>query len=183
MKTEAFITPRLILRRLRMEDAMQLHVNCSSDAKVARYLRRSVTLDPQKTKALVASWIERYEMEDFFLWAVEFEGQVIGTVNLHDVCREKKCCEIGFSIGSRWWKQGIMTEAAGAVLRCAFDKLDFDRITGWCAAENSASARVMEKIGMRRESRAGQTIRLSSGEYAGQIWYSACKDDRERIDE
>lgn len=181
MKTETFITPRLILRRLRLEDAMQLHVNCSSDVKVARYLRRSPTLDPQKTKALVAGWIERYEIDDFFLWAVEYEGQVIGTVNLHDVCRDKKCCEIGFSIGSRWWKQGIMTEAAGAVIRYAFDKLDFERITGWCAAENLASARVMEKIGMRKENRARQTIQLGSGEYAGQVWYSVCKDDKERI--
>ena len=181
MKTEMFITPRLILRRLRMEDAMQLHVNCSSDVKVARYLKRSPTLDPQMTKKIVAGWIERYEIDDFFLWAVEYEGLVIGTVNLHDVCREKKCCEIGFSIGSRWWKQGIMTEAAGAVISYAFDKLDFERITGWCAAENAASARVMEKIGMRKENRARQTIQLGSGEYAGQVWYSVCKDDKERI--
>ena len=181
MKTEAYLTPRLILRRIRMEDAMPLHINCSSDPKVARYLRRSATIDPMKTKALVAGWIERYETDDFFLWAVEYEGQVIGTVNLHDVCREEKCCEIGFSIGSKWWKQGIMTEAAGAVVRRALNELGFERVAGWCAAENEASARVMEKIGMTKENGARQPVRLGSGEWTNQIWYSICKNAEEKI--
>ena len=179
MKTEAFRTPRLILRRIRPEDAMQLHVNCSSDAKVARYLRRSATLDPMKTKALVADWAERYEIDDFFLWAVEFEGLVIGTVNLHDICRAEKRCEIGFSIGSKWWKQGIMTEAAGAVVRRALGELGFERVIGWCAAENAASARVMEKIGMTREAvrRAAQS---PFDRWKDEIWYSISKKDEER---
>jgi len=181
MRTEMIRTERLTLRRLRPADALPLHENCSSDEKVVRFLERSACADPEATKALVAEWIGMYETEDFFLWAIEFNGQVIGTVNLHEIDRTAGQCEIGFSIGSRWWNRGIMTEAAGAVIRYAFDPLDFVRITGWCAAENLASARVMEKIGMRKEKGARQTIRLGSGEYAGQIWYSVCKDDKERI--
>ena len=177
MRTETLITGRLILRRFRAEDAASLHENCSSDAAVVRWLERSACTDPEITQSLVNGWIEQYESEDFFLWAVEYEGAVIGTVNLHDVCRVERCCEIGFSIGSKWWNKGIMTEAAGAVVRRALRELGFERITGRCAAENKASARVMEKIGMKKE-RGAQP---DSGEWTNQIWYSICRSDEERI--
>lgn len=177
MYTETIRTERLILRRFRPEDALQLHENCSSDAAVIRYLEREACTDPKATESLVNSWIERYEGEDFFLWAVEFEGAVIGSVNLHDVCRAEGRCEIGFSIGSAWWNRGIMTEAAGAVVRHALDRLGFERITGWCAAGNAASARVMEKIGMKRGVRMPDAVQLSGGEWADKILYSLEKEE------
>lgn len=177
MRTETIQTGRLILRRLRAEDALQLHENCSSDEAVVRHLERSACDDPEITKALVTDWIGKYEMDDFLLWAVEWDGQVIGTVNLHDIDRGKGQCEIGFSIGSHWWNQGIMTEAAGAVARHALEGLGFARVTGWCAAENMASARVMEKIGMKREKCMQNAVRLSNGKMADQIWYSVRKGE------
>lgn len=181
MRTGILKTKRLILRRLRPADALPLHENCSSDEAVVRFLARGVCADPEVTKALVADWIGMYETEDFFLWAVEFEEQVIGMVNLHEICRETGSCEIGFSIGSRWWNRGIMTEAADAVVKHALEALGFERITGWCAAENTGSARVMEKIGMRREGCTKRSVRLSNGEWADQIWYSIRKGDKERV--
>lgn len=181
MRTETMKTTRLTLRRLRAEDARALHENCSSDAEAARYLERSTCVNPEVTQALVNGWIGMYETEDFFLWAVEYEGRVIGTVNLHDIDRGEGQCEIGFSIGSKWWNKGIMTEAADAVVKHAFEALGFERIIGWCAAENIGSARVMEKIGMKRERCTRQSIRLSDGGWADQIWYWIRKDDKERV--
>ena len=177
MRTETLKTKRLMLRRLRAEDARALHENCSSDAAVVRWLERSACADAEITKDLVSGWIEQYEREDFFLWAVEFERNVIGTVNLHDVCRAEKRCEIGFSIGSKWWNRGIMTEAAGAVARHALGELEFERIDGWCAADNIGSARVMEKIGMKKERSEPNAVRLSCGERADRIWYAMRKEE------
>lgn len=177
MRTETLKTKRLTLRRLQAEDARALHENCSSDENVVRYLERGVCADPETTKALVKDWIKRYKTDDFFLWAVEFSGQVIGTVNLHDIDRENRRCEIGFSIGSKWWNQGIVTEAAGAVAGHAFSTLGFECIIGWCAAENAASARVMEKISMKKERFEPNAVRLSGGERADRIWYAMRKED------
>ncbi|MBQ2956671.1 MAG: GNAT family N-acetyltransferase [Clostridia bacterium] len=179
MRTETIRTERLILRRLRPEDSKQLHENCSSDEAVVKYLARGACADPEITKALAGRWIDLYETDDFFLWAVEFGGQVIGTVNLHDIDRAAGKCGIGFSIGSNWWNRGIMTEAAGAAVKHALNELGFLMITGWCAAENRASARVMEKIGMKAEARTEMSVRLSSGEYADQIWYSIRREEGE----
>ena len=177
MRTETIATRRLILRRLRVADAGPLHQNCSSDPETARYLKRRAVADPQETAALVAEWVQGYETEDFFLWGIELDGEVIGTVNLHDVCRDMESCEIGYSIGSRWWNRGIMTEAATAVVKHAFDKLEMRRISGWCAAENIGSARVMEKIGMQKEGCARQALRLNDGRLSDQLWFAILRDD------
>lgn len=176
MRTDPLSTLRLTLRRLRAEDAPALHENCSSDRETARYLERSACTNPEATRALVERWIGMYETEDFYLWAIEYEGAVIGTINLHDICREKASCEIGFSIGSHWWNRGIMTEAAGAVLKHAFHSLGFRRIAGWCAAENIGSARVMEKIGMKKEGCALQPVCLSGGRTTNPIRYAIAID-------
>ena len=177
MKTETLTTERLILRRFRPEDARALHENCSCDERTVRFLTRGASSDPAQTEKLVTFWLACYEQDDFLLWAIEWGGQVIGSVNLHDVCREKGRCEIGFSIGSRWWNQGIMTEAAGAVVQHALDGLKFERVEGWCAAGNAASARVMEKIGMLREAGPHPAIRLSDGTEAEQIRYFIGAED------
>ena len=47
--------------------------------------------------------------------------------------------------------RGYATEAAGAMLAFAFEELKLHRVYGDCDARNIASARVMEKLGMRRE--------------------------------
>ena len=49
------------------------------------------------------------------------------------------------------WGLGYATEAAAELLRFGFDRLGLHRITAGCWAANIGSARVMEKIGMRRE--------------------------------
>lgn len=177
MHTETIRTERLVLRRLREEDALPLHRNCSSDPETVRFLTRQAVSDPQITSALVADWIRSYGQEDFFLWAVEFDGEVIGTVNLHDVDRTKGSCEIGFSIGSRWWGKGIMTESVCAVIGQAFSSLGFERIVGWCAEGNAASARVMEKAGMRHTGVERQSVMLSGGSVSDRVWYAVCREE------
>jgi RimJ/RimL family protein N-acetyltransferase len=70
-----------------------------------------------------------------------------------------------------------MTEAAGAVVCHAFSALGFERVVGWCAAGNAAPARVMEKIGMKKERSEPSAVRLSGGERVDRIWYSLREEE------
>jgi len=45
----------------------------------------------------------------------------------------------------------IMTEAARCVVEHAFTQQELYRVQGFCDVDNVASARVLEKVGMRRE--------------------------------
>ena len=57
--------------------------------------------------------------------------------------------EIGYRIHPHYWRQGYATEAARELLRFGFVDLHLQSITAGCHAKNSASARVLQKIGMR----------------------------------
>ena len=59
--------------------------------------------------------------------------------------------ELGYKIGSRWWNQGYSSEAARAVIDYMFRHTDIERMDSFCAVENCASRKVMEKIGMHHE--------------------------------
>lgn len=177
MRTETIRTARLVLRRLREEDAAALYRNCSSDRETVRFLTRRADSCPEETENLVRQWAEAYGQDDFFLWGIEYEGEIVGTVNLHDVSRADGCCGIGYSIGSRWWNRGIMTEAVRAVTAHAFEKLNLRRIAGWCAEGNAASARVMEKAGMRPVEGGSVFVTLGDGSCAARRWYAVRVDD------
>ena len=58
---------------------------------------------------------------------------------------------MGYWIARSFWGRGYATEAASAFLAFGFRELGLHRIWAWCIAENLASARVLEKIGMRQE--------------------------------
>jgi ribosomal-protein-alanine N-acetyltransferase len=64
---------------------------------------------------------------------------------------EAAAAEIGFGIVQAMWGQGYMTEACRAVLDYGFADMGLRRIEARCQITNAASARVLEKIGMRRE--------------------------------
>lgn len=58
---------------------------------------------------------------------------------------------LGWSMDPRVHGRGLATEALRATLEICFDRLGLHRIEGWCFAENAASWRLMERVGMRRE--------------------------------
>lgn len=75
----------------------------------------------------------------------------LGEVHLHVVSRERGCAELGFAFHPEHHGHGYAAEAAGRMLRLAFDTLGFRRVIGRCDADNTASAGLMERLGMRRE--------------------------------
>ncbi|MET3176745.1 UNVERIFIED_ORG: ribosomal-protein-alanine N-acetyltransferase [Arthrobacter sp. UYCu721] len=58
--------------------------------------------------------------------------------------------EIGYVIAADCWGRGYATEAAQSLLRFGLEELGLSEITATCRPENTASARVLEKIGMCR---------------------------------
>jgi RimJ/RimL family protein N-acetyltransferase len=93
-------------------------------------------------------------------------GQLIGDVVLHWLSREHRQGEIGFVFHPDHHGHGYATEASRALLRLAFEELRLHRVVGRLEARNTASARVLEKLGMRREAH------LVENEYVKGEWQS-----------
>lgn len=80
---------------------------------------------------------------------VERAGALIGYVDLHG--DEPGVRELGYVIGpSSAWRRGWATQAAREALEVGFGELGLDRIWAEAVTANTASVRVLERIGMRR---------------------------------
>ena len=78
------------------------------------------------------------------------DGTPIGSVGLHlktDMTDREDECELGYWIGKPFWGQGLIPEAAGELLRHAFEDLGMRAV--WCGYYdgNDKSRRVQEKLG------------------------------------
>lgn len=79
--------------------------------------------------------------------------------------------ELGYWLGKPHWGQGLITEAARALIRRAFTELQLDTL--WCCAndENTGSKRVMEKCGfthIRTEERPAFTYDQDGWTFTGE---------------
>lgn len=76
--------------------------------------------------------------------------EMIGAMGIY-LDEDRRQAELGYNLKKRFWNRGYATEAAKGFLGFGFLGLDLHRITARCDDKNTASFRVMEKIGMRRE--------------------------------
>lgn len=87
------------------------------------------------------------------VWRMIFvDGKPVGNISVEqkeDVYRRDG--EIGYLLLTKYWSKGIMTEAAKEICRIAFEELDIIRITGLYYGPNTASGRVLEKLGFEYE--------------------------------
>jgi ribosomal-protein-alanine N-acetyltransferase len=77
--------------------------------------------------------------------------RVVGLVGFIRWEPDRRCAEIGFGLVQVASGQGLMTEACRAVIDYGFAEMELSRIEARCHLANLASARILEKIGMRRE--------------------------------
>ena len=102
-------------------------------------------------------------------------GALVGAVGL-TIAREHRHAGLGYWIGRQYWGGGLATEAARAVLAYAFGELDLVRIHAGHFADNPASGRVMQKIGMKEEGRLRRHI-FRWGEYRDMVLFGIVKEE------
>ena len=94
------------------------------------------------------------------------DSRVIGNCGIRRKQDNQWEADIGYEPAPESWNQGYATEAAQAMIRLGFEDLDLHRISSWCVANNAASVRVLEKVGMRQEGR------LRENEYFKGRWWN-----------
>jgi len=147
-------TARLTLRSFNADDFDDLYAY-QSRPDVARYLTWEARDRAQARQALAEQCGETTLTAEgnWLTFAVVWRevNRVVGEVGLKWLSREYRQGETGFVFNPDYHGRGLATEAAEAMLALGFDSLGWHRIIGSCDARNHASARLMERIGMRRE--------------------------------
>ncbi|MFE5309631.1 GNAT family N-acetyltransferase [Isoptericola sp. NPDC056605] len=123
---------------------------------VTRWLLRT-QVDPERFRA---SWLASVDDPTDHAAVADLDGAVVGTGTLSvsdamgqsqgDVWRGAQGA-LGYLVDPAYAGRGVATAIAGGLLEVAFAELGLHRVTAGCFAANTASWRVMEKVGMRRE--------------------------------
>ena len=85
--------------------------------------------------------------------------------------------EIGYIIAPEFTGRGYASEAVAELVRICFEELGVRRVVAACFADNTASWRVMEKVGMRREGRSRQASLHRSGRWLDELRYAILADE------
>ena len=181
MGTVRIETNRLILRRFTIKDGGVMYKNWASEDEVTKYLTWQTHASVDVTRKVLEDWISKYNEPDYYNWAIVLKeiGEPIGNIAAGKLDDEKASAFLGWCLGTRWWGQGIMPEAARAVLQYLFMEVEYNRIAAKHDSENVKSGRVMQKIGMTREG----TFRASGKNNRGivdEVYYSILKEEYEK---
>lgn len=165
----ALETGRLRLRRFTDAD-LAAFLAYRNDPEIARYQSWETTTEAeaqlfiaeqrQWQPGMPGSWFQ-------FAIALKATDALIGDCMLHVRADEPRQGEIGYSLARAYQHQGYAAEAIRAVLTYAFQTLRLHRVIATVDCRNTASFRLLERLGLRRE-----------GHFLQDAWYKGewCDD-------
>ncbi len=174
-------TGRLLLRKMRLDDAEAMFAY-ASDPEVTRYVLWETHRSIEDSESFLGFATEGYRRGDFGGWGVVLKdsGAFVGTCGIDvDYGPEHARAELGYVLSREHWGKGLMPEAVRAVIAFGFGRMRLNRLEARCVAENTASARVMEKAGMIYEG----TLRereFIKGAYRDMRFYSILRREYRR---
>lgn len=167
------VTDRLSLRPLAMDDLDAMYaIHRRED--ICRYLYWQPH-DRAETREWLAHRVNQTRFDhirDMIAFAVQRRdtGAVIGWANLRLTSVEHSQGEIGYVLHPDHHGRGFATEVAIVLLRTGFEGAGLHRICARCDGRNVASAKVMERAGMRREAHLREN-EFVKGEWTDEVIY------------
>jgi RimJ/RimL family protein N-acetyltransferase len=142
-----------MLRDLETED-WKLVQDYASDPKVVRYVDFGPNTEEESKNFVQRALAQQKEQpRNNFTLAIILKARnaLIGGCGICVSNPRNREGYIGYVLNRSFWRHGYATEAAQGLLEFGFDQLKLHRIFATCDAENVASARVLEKVGMQQE--------------------------------
>lgn len=170
-------TPRLRLRQFRAEDTDAMH-ECFANPEAMRFWNRPVHTKRIETERTVRNLIE-CTPSYYRFWALTdpASDRCLGMVNYHEGHIRNKRANIGYIVDPARQRQGIATEAVSAMLDFCFGELGLHRVQAFIHPDNTASRRLIEKLGFSCEGLLRDNLRV------GDVWrndllYALLETDR-----
>ena len=171
-------TPRLVLRKLQLEDLPDV-LEILSDPETFRYEER-----PPMDETEAKPWLERVVKEKLSdisgvltLGVVLRDGQkLIGLVWVKYADSNRQQASLGIQINSGFKRQGFGFEAFRATLSFCLQDIGLHRVTVSCDSRNAAAVRLFTKLGMRNEAECLRD-RFIEGEWMDSLWFAMTEDE------
>ena len=159
------LSSRLILRRFRESD-LSLFCGYRSDARVARYQDWESCSNEEGRRFLeVQMTLHPGVPGTWFQVAIELAGTgaLVGDCGLHTLGDRPGQAEIGFTMAFEHQGRGYATEAVNCLLDYVFGKLGKHRVIAVTDTRNAPVARLLERVGMRREGHFLENVWFKGG--------------------
>ena len=168
-------TERLILRPIVLEDAEDMYEYASDEETTRFVFPTHQNLD--ETHVVIANF---FMAEPLGKFAIEYKEnhKMIGTIDLR-VNTNAGTGELGYTLNRAYWGRGLVPEAAAVLLELGFARLHLVRIIAVHDLDNPKSGRVMEKVGMQKESTVYQAKKMS-GRVVDLVTYGISKTEWQR---
>jgi RimJ/RimL family protein N-acetyltransferase len=170
-------TKRLILRPLRINDKNAIF-EYHSDARANKYQGWiPKTIDDAETfiRALAPQLNSPDSWFQFALIEKE-EQKLIGDIGIHFLNSEMHHVELGFTVHPNYQQKAYATEAISKIINYLFADLNKHRITASVDPDNTASIRLLEKLGFRKETHFIKSLFLN-GKWVDDVIYVLLKEE------
>jgi [ribosomal protein S5]-alanine N-acetyltransferase len=142
--------PRVRLRMPRVDDAEAMFTGMASDPEVSRYMSWTPHPDVAETRHVIT---DVFNVGADPTWLIEMcdTGEFVGTCGW--IRPRPNTVELGYGMGRRWWRQGIMSEVVEVLVEEARRDPTVYRVTAYCHVDNAGSAGVLRRCGLTLEGR------------------------------
>ena len=145
---EKFISERLFLRRLIMSDMNHVFEFAGNDMNT-RYVAWPTHRNINDSKSFLDYSIKSFDEKKEFSYGILIQEteEFIGWIGMK--CTEPQVFYIGYFLDHKYWNCGYTTEAAKCLFNWLLNEVCILRIESACHIENIASAKVLEKVGLK----------------------------------
>ncbi|MFN8124236.1 MAG: GNAT family N-acetyltransferase [Thermoleophilia bacterium] len=146
------LTPRLLLRPFTTDD-VDAYAAVRADPAVMRYLmggEARAARAQQDAERLVPAFAAQWDEAGYGPWAAcaREDGRLLGHLGLRQLPDVGGRTELLYMLERAAWGRGLATEGASAALAWAWAHTDLAEVVAFALPQNTASWRVMERIGM-----------------------------------
>ncbi|MDX1332539.1 MAG: GNAT family N-acetyltransferase [Robiginitalea sp.] len=168
-----FTSPRLGFRNWEEAD-LDVLARLNADPEVMRYFPAPLTRE--ESRSMLVQLQEHFASRGYTYYATELlsTGEFVGLIGLkyqEYTATFTPATDIGWRLRKEFWGQGYASEGAKRCLDHAFEDLGLNRVVSVCPALNTASERVMRKIGMQRQGEFEHPGLQGSARLNPCVWY------------
>ena len=171
---------RVRLRHLEESDTDSLF-EIFSDREAMRYWSAPPFEERAEAAKLLAEIHEYFRQKTLFQWGIarRDDDKIIGTSTLFHLDGKNRRAEIGYALNRQFWGNGFVNEALTALFNFAFAELNLHRIEADVDPQNSASIRVLERLGFQKEGYLRERW-IVGGEIQDALFYGLLRSDWEK---
>ena len=162
------MTERLLLRPARRDDLAAMH-DIMSRPPAMRFWSTPEHETLSETEAFLEATLTAANQRESDEFLIELNGRVIGKAGAW------KLPEIGFILHPDFWRKGLVEEALRAVIPHLFSRHDMDALTAEVDPRNTASWRLLHRLGFAETHRASRTMQWRE-EWCDSIYLALRRD-------